>query len=300
MNTTLGLAGMLIGLAAATAIILLLAGLRPAPQRPVRLREPLAVRWARLTRRPAGPAGRRRDIMWAATAVIALGILAATGWVLALVVVPVGLLLVPWLLSDTNKAGLARTAALDAWVRSIRSILLGGSDNTLEAALIASLATAPAPIRPEVAALTSRLRARWETDRALEAFANDLDDPTADTIATALILASQRRGTGLSEVLESLTESVRDEVEARRKAEAAKAIPRSSAVYMTILFALVAGVLIIANPSYVAPYATPLGQGILTVVIAFFLGSLWLLRRISTVTTRPRIHPVVKGHTTHA
>lgn len=295
MNTTLGLIGLLAGIAAAAGLIVLVIGLRPTPDRPDhRLREPLSIRWARLTRRPAGRAGRRRDILWAVTGVIALGIVAATGWVLALVIVPMITLLVPWLLADTNKAALGRTAALDSWVRSLRSILLGGSDNTLEAALIASLSTTPAPIREEVAALAARLKARWNTDRALESFANDMDDPTADTIATALILASQRRGSGLSQVLDALTAAVRDEVEARRKAESAKAVPRTTALYMTVLFALVAGALIILNPGYVAPYATPLGQAILAVVIMFFLGSLWLLRRIATVSPRSRIYPVVK------
>ena len=56
--------------------------------------------------------------------------------------------------------------------------------------------------------LVARLRARWDTEEALRAFADELDDATGDLIAANLILGARRRGAGLASVLEGLAESV--------------------------------------------------------------------------------------------
>ena len=85
-----------------------------------------------------------------------------------------------------------------------------------EQALVSTLRSTPEPIRPEVARLVSRLRARWSTEDALRAFADDLDDATGDLIAANLILGARRRGAGLASVLEGLAESVAADVRARR------------------------------------------------------------------------------------
>ena len=49
---------------------------------------------------------------------------------------------------------------------------------------------------PEVTRLVARLRARWDTEDALRAFADELDDATGDLIAANLILGARRRGAG--------------------------------------------------------------------------------------------------------
>ena len=71
----------------------------------------------------------------------------------------------------------------------------------------------PRADRREVTRLVARLRARWDTEEALRAFADELDDATGDLIAANLILGARRRGAGLASVLEGLAESV-----ARRRA----------------------------------------------------------------------------------
>jgi tight adherence protein B len=63
----------------------------------------------------------------------------------------------------------------------------------------------------------SRLRARWSTEDALRAFADDLDDATGDVVAANLILGARRRGAGLASVLDALAESVAADVRARRR-----------------------------------------------------------------------------------
>lgn len=292
------LVGALLGLVGGGAVLLGVYGLQKRPRDDrarLRSRASLSTRWASATRRPAGVRGRRRDIKVAVVVVGSLVVFAVTGWVVSVVLIPAAVLLVPWLLANQNVHGIERTAALETWVRSLRSLLQGGSENTLESALQSSLSTAPQPIRVEVSALVSRMNARWTTDRALARFADDLDDATADTVAAALMLASRRRGYGLAEVLAGLTESVADEVRARRKIESDRGLSRIAAKYLTIGGAALAGLLAVFRPGVLAPYGTPLGQLLLLVIIVVYLATLFLLRRITTVKDRPRLYPVARG-----
>jgi len=294
------LVGALLGLLAGGSVLLAVYGLqkRSRDARP-RPRTSLAARWGRATRRPPGALGRRRDVKITVVVVASLLVFALTGWVVSLILIPAAALLVPWLLANQNIHGIERTAALETWVRSLRSLLQGGSENTLESALQSSLATAPQPIHAEVSALVARMNARWATDRALARFADDLDDATSDTVAAALMLASRRRGYGLAEVLAGLSESVADEVRARRRIESDRGLPRIAAKYLTIGGAALAVLLAVFRPSLLAPYATPLGQLILLVIIAVYLATLFLLRRITTAKDRPRLYPVAAGEGGH-
>ncbi len=91
----------------------------------------------------------------------------------------------------------------------------------------------PGPDPAEVHRLVARLRARWVTEDALRAFADELDDSTGDLVAANLILGARRRGAGLASVLEGLAESVAADVRARRQVEADRAKPRATARWVT-------------------------------------------------------------------
>ena len=146
---------------------------------------------------------------------------------------------------------------MEEWTRSLSGVLTVGVG--LEQALVATLRSTPAPIAPEVTRLVARLRARWVTEDALRAFADELDDATGDLIAANLILGARRRGAGLASVLEGLAESVAADVRARRQVEADRAKPRATARWVTLISA---GVLVIlaVSGTYVEPYQSPLGQ----------------------------------------
>ncbi|MFD6177254.1 MULTISPECIES: type II secretion system F family protein [unclassified Isoptericola] len=211
----------------------------------------------------------------------------ATGWVLALLIVPVAVLGLPTLMSTRSaKAEIARLEAMEEWTRSLAGVLTVGIG--LEQAIIISMRSAPGPIEPALNRLTARLRARWHTEDALRAFADDLDDATGDLIAANLILAARKRGSGLASVLEGLAESVADDVRARRQVEADRAKPRATARWVTIISASVLVVLSLAS-TYTATYATPVGQLILVVLLTAYIATLVWMKRMATGKPWPRI-----------
>lgn len=209
-----------------------------------------------------------------------------TGWVLAVVIAPVAAIGLPILLAAPPAATqINRLEAMEEWTRSLSGVLTVGIG--LEQALVATLRSTPAPIRAEVERLVSRLRARWDTESALRAFADGLDDATGDLIAANLILAARRRGAGLASVLEGLAESVAADVRARRQVEADRAKPRSTARWVTLISASVLVVLALSG-SYVEPYSSPIGQVILILLLSAYVATLIWMRRMATGKPLPR------------
>lgn len=172
-----------------------------------------------------------------------------------------------------------RLAGLAVWTESLRDTIAGAVG--LEQAVMASAAAPPPAIAADVRALADRLRVRVPLARALRMFADDLDDPGADLIVSALILNSRLRGPGLRQVLSSLSDAVRDELEMRERISAGRRSTRRSVqvvVGVTLFFVLG---LRWFNPSYVAPYSTSTGQVVLLFVILLFAAGFYWLRRLS-------------------
>ncbi|MFD1826774.1 type II secretion system F family protein [Mumia zhuanghuii] len=256
-------------------LIALLLGLRPSPavDRPSRLR-----RFRGLSRRT-----RLLAIAGVGSGAVALLV---TGWVLALVVVPVAFVGLPVLLSSSAAAErIERLEAMEEWTRSLAGVLTVGVG--LEQALVATLRSTPTAIAPEVTRLVARLRARWVTEDALRAFADELDDATGDLVAANLILGARRRGAGLASVLDGLAESVAADVRARRQVEADRAKPRATARWVTLISV---GVLVVLATSgtYVEPYRSPFGQVILVALLSAYVATLVWMKRMALGRAMPR------------
>lgn len=269
------LAGALI----AAGLVALVIGLRrtPVPEtRPRRMRKGIAGRdYSRGTR-----------LLVAAGLVIGVAAWLITGWVLALVVAPVATVGLPALLgAPPAVARIARLEAMEEWTRALAGVLTVGVG--LEQALVATLRSTPAPIATEVTRLVARIRARWSTEDALRAFADELDDPTGDLVAANLILGARRRGAGLANVLEGLAESVSADVRARRQVEADRAKPRATARWVTLISASVL-ILLTFSGAYVEPYGSPLGQVILAVLLSAYVATLVWMRRMAAGQPLPR------------
>lgn len=255
----------------------LIAGLRPVPPGPVQ---------------PPARAGRR--LGWSRRTWTLLGVGAAvgmviatlTGWVIALVVAPAALAGVPALLSSGDAADqIDRLEAMEEWTRALANVLTVGMG--LEQALVATHRVAPPAIAAEVTRLTARVRGGRYTVDAIREWADDIDDATGDLIAANLVLAATRRGDGLTAVLRALAESVAEDVRIRRQIEAQRRSVRATARFVTgvVLLTLI-GLGLFSD--FMAPYATPAGQVLLTLILAGVAAALAWLRRMSQPPTLPR------------
>ena len=269
------------GAALVAGVIGLIVSLRPRPVDPAATPRRRTGLFTRATR-----ADKRTKILALVGLVGGLVAYLITGWVVALILGPIAGIGLPVLLSAGDPmASIKKLEALEEWTRTLAGVLTVGVG--LEEALRMSLRSAPDEIRPEVTALVARLRARWSTEEALRAFGEDLNDATGDVVAASLILGANRRGSGLASVLDSLAQSVADDVRARREIEAERAKPRATARWVTII---TAGVLVVLafTGDYITPYTSPLGQLLITAYLAAYVGLLLLMRKMSKGTPIPR------------
>jgi Flp pilus assembly protein TadB len=218
----------------------------------------------------------------------ALLVLVLSGWVAAAVAVAVLVMFWKALFGGggAERQSIARIEALAAWTESLRDTVAGAVG--LEQAIPATAYTAAPAINAQLMSMADRLRVRVPLPTALQRFAEDMDDASADLIIAALILNARLRGPGLREVLTSLSESARAELDMRQRVNAGRRSTRRSVqIVIGVTIAFVAG-LSIFNPSYVEPYSGPVGQIMLAVVIGFFAVGIMWLRRLSRFETPDR------------
>ncbi len=282
------LVAVLAGLLVAAGAVAVTAGLRRRPPRVrvVRTRT-VGARWARLTRRPPGRAGRRRDLLVIGSLGGGLVLAATTGWLAALVVVPGLVLALPYLLRAPRPRDVALLEAMDRWVRTLASTLSTGRSVT--DAIRVSRRTAPPVIAQEVEVLVLRLNSRWETRTALQRFADALDSPDTDAVVAALMLAAGRGAAGASVTLNALAESIQAQLRARRVIEVERSKPYVVVRQVTVITLVTLGGLFVLRPEFFAGYRTPVGQVVLAVLVSVYLGSLLLMRRKARQPERPRI-----------
>lgn len=279
--TTTALIAAALGAITVAGVVGMLVGLRPHTPR----ERPVASRAVVVGRLPA--LSRRTQVLLAVSTITGLVVGLATGWVVAIVLIPAVALGLPYLLAaPPASTQIARVEAMEEWTRSLSGVL--GAGVGIEQALTATLRSTPEPIKAEVAALVARLRARWDTEAALRAFADDLDDVTGDLVAANLILAARRRNRSLAAALHGVAESVAEDVASRRRVEAGRAKPRGSARLVTGISIAVL-VLLAFTGDFITPYGTPLGQVILLVLLTLYAGGLLWMRKMAEGQALPRI-----------
>lgn len=275
------------GLLLAAGIVLLIGGLRLQWQPPRRQASSVGSRWARLTRRPPGAPGRRRDLVLLASTVAGFAVAALTGWVVAVVVAPLLALGLPYLLRLPAPRDVQVLEGLDRWVRSLAATLATGRSVT--DAIRLSRRTAPAVIADEIAILVTRLDNRWDTRQALQRFADDLDSADADPVVAALMLAADRGAVGASTTLGELAESIQDQLKGRRLIETERSKPYVVVRQVTIITMVTLVGVFLLSPGFFAAYRMPIGQLVLSVLIVAYIGSLVLMRRRAKQPPRDRV-----------
>lgn len=224
---------------------------------------------------------------WPVGLAVGVVVWAFTRWPVAGAVATAAVVGLPVLLSTASLAArqISRIEAIEEWTRRLADVVATGTG--LEQAIVVAARTAPTLLDREVGALVARLAARWPTEGALRAFADDLDDGAGDLVVAALVLAARRRGPGLAKVLTAVADSVAEDVAARRRIEAERATPRTTARAVTLITLVVAAVGLF-NGAYLAPYGTVTGQAALAIIASGFIGCLLWMRALTLSRPEPR------------
>ena len=262
-------------------------GWRKWPQTASRRTESITERWTRVSRRPAGSLGRRRDVSLLLSVVSGCVLAALTGWLILIMMLPVLALALPYLLTLPKPRDIELLEALDRWVRSLAATLATGKSIT--DAIRISRRTAPPLIADEINVLVTRLNNRWETRDALMRFADAIDSPDADGVVAALILASSRGANGASITLQALADSIQAQLKGRRAVEVERSKPYVVVRQVTVISLSTLVLVFTLSPDFFAPYSTPLGQTLLSVLLIMYVASLLLMRRKAHQPDRPRI-----------
>ena len=272
----------LLGALLIAGVVLVIAGARPRAVRPAR-------RWS--VRSAAGSRTRAlvraHGLQLAIGVVAGVGFAAVTGMSVMVVVVPVAVVGLPMLLSAPANRDIEMLEALDRWVRGLAATLPTG--RSITDAVRVSVRNAPATLTGPLALLVARLDERWTAPEALRAMADELDSPDADAVLAALALAAERGGTGATATLHALADSIQDRLKAQREIETERAKPRIVVRQVTVVTVTVLALALVFGREFFAPYGTPTGQVILLSLLALYVASLLMLRRMTNPRRRDRI-----------
>jgi hypothetical protein len=212
-------------------------------------------------------------------------VLVVSGWIVPAVVVGAGAwwAVAGWQRRQRNgPAEIERIEALASWIENLRDVLIAGDQPI--GAIAATVGTCPPIIRPHVRRLVAGL-GRQDPDVVFRRFADDIDDPIGDLVATGLMIAV-RRGARTVGVLSALAEQARQHADRRRLVEAERAPTRREVTMLTgIMGALVVALFVFGRSEYLRAYDEASGQLFLAVAVAGYAG---LLARVQRLARFPR------------
>jgi hypothetical protein len=211
-----------------------------------------------------------------------------TGWPVGILLVGVAGLVAPTLLGVKRRreASIATTEAVAAWAEQLRDTI--GAAAGLQEAISATARVAPAAIRPAVQELAAGMR-RGSLRLELQRFAAAVDDPAADQLAVALILAAERRGRNLTQLLSDVAAAAREDATMRIRVETSRAQTYTDAKVVSGIVIGMFTFMLVLNRSYLAAFDTWAGQLVLGVIGCLWAVALWTLVQLSVVRRSPRI-----------
>jgi Flp pilus assembly protein TadB len=226
---------------------------------------------------------------------IAVVVLLLTRWPVASVLAGFAVAFAPAVIGRTSAARATdRIEAIAVWTELLRDTLAASAG--LGEAIVTTAPMTPPAIRGPVMRLADRLESAVPMPEALRAFAVEVDDPSCDIVACALLLAATSRAQKLVELLGALSESIRDEVAMRLRVEASRASARSSVRTVIVFSVLFVAMLVMFAHSYLAPFGTLLGQLMLAVVGGCYAAGIALMVRL----VRPSMPSRLLGATANA
>jgi tight adherence protein B len=181
---------------------------------------------------------------------------------------------------------LARSEGIAIWAEMLRDLLV--SNAGLHEAIGKSARVAPPAIRDEVRALYVRAQ-RGDLAVALDRFADEMDDPIADTVVTALQIAEQRAVSDLGEMLAAVATSTRETVAMQLRINASRARTYRTAQLIAGVVAIFVGAMVVANRSYLSPFGSVAGQLVLAGVLLVVAAAVWAMVALSRPARSERL-----------
>ncbi|NBH04564.1 type II secretion system F family protein [Amycolatopsis sp. SID8362] len=255
----------------AVGALLIVAGLRGRPARVVTSSRLNTWLIARHDRKQVGL------LVVAVLAGLAVGVV--TGWVVGGILAMVALLGLPRILGSNadHRRQLERIEAIAGWTEMLRDTLVAAAG--LEQAILATAPACPEAIREEITELAVRLERGDRLAPSLRHLADQLRDPTADLVISALVLAAEHQARQLADLLGELAGEAREQASMRMRVEAGRARTRTSVRVVVITTLVFAAGLVLLNRGYLAPYDSAFGQIMLLLVgLLFTVAFTWLGR----------------------
>jgi len=262
----------LCGIGIGTGLALAYSVRHPAPPAPDTTRPPLPARRILLT------------LLAAAIAYL------LTGWIAAIPITIAGVWFLPGMLGHDvrHERELAVVEAVAGFTEMLRDTLSAAAG--LNQALSVACRHAPEPLQPAAVTLAERIEARETTTRqALHAFADEIDDPTADLVALALAAASEHPTRDLAGLLTSLAATAREQAAMRTRTAVAQARTRTAIRMITAITVGLALILLIIDRPYLADYDTATGQVVLLWVAGTFALALRWLKSLAVIPVPQRL-----------
>lgn len=176
-----------------------------------------------------------------------------------------------------------RVEALASWIENVRDVLQAAGQPI--GAIGATVESSAVDIRANVRRLYARLSAGRSAEWALRSFADELDDPLADLVATGLLIAVTRGGQ-TEQVLSALADQARSQADRRRIVEAERAPMRHQVLLVSLIMCgLLGGLFLFARSSYLEAYDSANGQVVLALILAGYVA---LLARVAALSRFPR------------
>ncbi|MGH9080726.1 MAG: type II secretion system F family protein [Acidimicrobiales bacterium] len=199
-----------------------------------------------------------------------------TGWPVAVLLAGVAVYGIPGLFGRTSgSVSITKIEAIASWTEMLQGTLAASAG--LSQAIVATSPLSPPVIREATVRLSARLGSGMHPRDALIHYADELDDPCADRVVCALVLAASARAQRLGELLAVLADSTREEVGLRLRIETSRASVRSSVRTVLVFSIVFAGGLTLLGHRYLAPFGTGSGQVVLLLVGGLYATGLTLM-----------------------
>lgn len=189
--------------------------------------------------------------------------------------------------SKRRMTNLAKTQ--QAWPDAIRELIASIESNaSLQNALVQLSTKGPEPLRVAFERFPS-LAATLGVVPALEAIRERVADPTSDRVIEVLILAHERGGGIVTDILRDLAAATTDDLQLQEEIESSRLEQRINARAVFVLPWVVLVLLVSANPQFRTFYQSPTGLVVVLIGFVVSMTGMLLVGKLFKDSPEPRV-----------